>query len=219
MRNYPLQENISCEKYALENHENLTRTFFDRRSQGRGWSEFGLVEKKQVEELLKDIQIEEGDLILEPGCGAGRFTPYLSRLAGTDGLVFSFDISEKMIKRAKERSHYPNTVYMNSSVHHIPLPDNSVNVAVCFNSFHNFSCPLLAVKEMSRVLKKGGMLSIIFTEPVREKDGIPYLPREILRGRSIPIHSLEKLLQFFNLSVGKTVLSESLCLLNARSMV
>lgn len=100
-----------------------------------------------------------------------------------------------------------------------PLPDNSANVAVCFNSFHNFSCPLLAVKEISRVLKKGGMLSIIFTEPVREKDGIPCLPREILQGRSIPIHSLEKLLQFYKLSVGKTVLTDSLCLINARSMV
>ncbi len=37
------------------------------------------------------------------------------------------------------------------------------------------------------------MLSIFFSEPVREKYGIPCLPREILQGRSIPIHFLDEL--------------------------
>jgi ubiquinone/menaquinone biosynthesis C-methylase UbiE len=44
-----------------------------------------------------------GDRVMDLGCGAGYFSPTLSRLAGPAGEVFVVDIQEEMVARAVER--------------------------------------------------------------------------------------------------------------------
>ncbi len=45
--------------------------------------------------------------------------------------------------------------------HHLPFPNASFDVVVCQNAFHHFKDPLRALKELTRILKIGGILLIV----------------------------------------------------------
>lgn len=55
----------------------------------------------------------------------------------------------------------PNVDVVASNPYQYPFEDKVFDVCICGNALHNFERPWLAVPEMARVLKPGGMLIII----------------------------------------------------------
>ena len=48
--------------------------------------------------------VQEGMLVLEPGCGMGFFTLELARLVGRNGKVIAVDVQPRMIAGLKRRA-------------------------------------------------------------------------------------------------------------------
>jgi ubiquinone/menaquinone biosynthesis C-methylase UbiE len=171
----------------LKSRERLTESFFDRQTELQSWSGFESHTLETARSLIGSLPTLTGDTVLEPGCGAGRLTPFLSRAAGDGGRVISHDISSRMIHLARNREDCPNATFWKASVHDLPLPDDSVNFVICFNCFHNFDAPGLAVREIARVLRGGGRMVVAFTEKMVEREGAIFMPVDRLNGRRIPL--------------------------------
>ncbi len=98
---------------------------------------------------------------LDVSCGTGEGLLILRKK--TNGKIAGVDLSEEMLKIAKQKFSGKNIELKKASVDDIPYKDESFDVVLSTEAFHHYPNPENAVKEMIRVLKKGGEL--IITDP------------------------------------------------------
>ncbi len=102
-----------------------------------------------------------GDVGLDLACGPGTFTLALARHARH---VFGVDLTPALLNRARRsvgEEGAPNVTLICGDATALPLPDGSIDVAVCGYSFHHMSEPLRALEEVARVLRRGGRLALV----------------------------------------------------------
>jgi ubiquinone/menaquinone biosynthesis C-methylase UbiE len=99
--------------------------------------------------------LESGSKIIDVGCGDGYGTYRLHTL-GHD--VMGVDISEEMIRIAKEQHH--DVSFQVGDVHQLPVDDESVDAIISINVLEWVEVPAQAVKELRRVLKTKGLLCV-----------------------------------------------------------
>ena len=110
--------------------------------------------------LADRIGLQPGHTVLDAGTGTGIFLPYILQKIGASGFVYALDIAEKMLEKAAQKNPQKNIRFICGSAEKISLPANSCDAVVCYSSFPHFQDKPLALKEMERVLKNGGVLFI-----------------------------------------------------------
>lgn len=109
------------------------------------------------EEAISFLNIHADAKVLELGCGFGRSLPYLSNLAKQ---VFASDISEVMIKLAKEDNKtYENVDYSIFESENVPFSDSFFDYIICFGVFDAVQQTETLI-ELNRVLKPEGRILI-----------------------------------------------------------
>ena len=122
--------------------------------------------------ILKKIKpyIKTGQVIADIGCGWGYYTFVLIDLVGSEGKVYSVDLSEKCIRSIRKkalRRGFPNIDAQASSAANLGfIKDKSVDLVFA----NGLLCSMendrpLAVKEMKRVLKPQGYAYISLGAP------------------------------------------------------
>jgi arsenite methyltransferase len=112
---------------------------------------------------LRFAEIEEGETILDLGCGAGIDSVLAARRTGPAGRVIALDFLPEMLKRTSEaavEAGIENIQTLEAEMEAIPLPDESVDHVVS-NGVINLSARKRRVlAECARVLRSGGKLSV-----------------------------------------------------------
>jgi len=103
--------------------------------------------------VLKQVPVTSESSVLDVGCGPGYGLSFFQK-HGVKTLA-GIDISPKMIARARKKV---NAVLKVASVEKIPFSGNSFDFVANTESFHHFSRPDKALKEIFRVLKPNGRL-------------------------------------------------------------
>ena len=106
-------------------------------------------------DVLKQLDLNENDMLLDAGCGAGLFS-YMAIETGAQ--VIGVDAASGLLEVAKQRN--PHNNFMEEDLEALPFADNSFNVVTGFNSYQyagNFENALIEAK---RVLKPGGKLVV-----------------------------------------------------------
>ncbi|MDI6619685.1 MAG: class I SAM-dependent methyltransferase [Clostridiales bacterium] len=125
------------------------------------WNE---IRKKYFSEELKNCIFQkvdaEGKICADLGCGTGFISVPLSHIAK---VVFSVDISLNMLKELNKaavkegiKNIYPLKGYMDK----LPLFNQSIDVVIINMALHHVENPLDAIREMYRILRKGGTVVI-----------------------------------------------------------
>jgi ubiquinone/menaquinone biosynthesis C-methylase UbiE len=111
------------------------------------------------QELLADY-IDPGAalLILDLGCGTGRFSELLARQFG--GHVIGIDPSERMLQQARRKPNPGNISYSIASAEALPLSDDHTNLIFMSMVYHHLANPGAAAQECHRVLRDGGYVCI-----------------------------------------------------------
>lgn len=114
-----------------------------------------------VVKVLTKTNILKDKVVLEIGCGSGRYTQYLAKFAKK---YYALDISHPLLELAKNKCFkIKNIKYLRSSAERIPLPDHSIDII--FSSWAMIMEPLSlrhrVFKEAQRVIKQGGEIIII----------------------------------------------------------
>jgi ubiquinone/menaquinone biosynthesis C-methylase UbiE len=105
-------------------------------------------------------------VVADVGCGWGRSLKKLNDLYSPQRLI-GIDIDPEMLEvSAKEAAAADIKVeFIHCSSSRLTLPDNSVDVLFCHQTFHHLIYQERAIAEFLRVLKPGGIL--LFAESTR----------------------------------------------------
>jgi ubiquinone/menaquinone biosynthesis C-methylase UbiE len=128
---------------------------FNRISQ---WPQFRLLRKMVVQQL---IGYDPSGTIIDIGCGSGYLLETISRQLRRVRLI-GIDYAKEMIDTAKRRTEVASLEdgpsFLEGNVANLPLGDDSVDFVVSSLSLHHWQNPLLALREIYRILKPGGQM-------------------------------------------------------------
>ena len=106
------------------------------------------------------LSLREGDSLLDVGCGTGWAVTYAAGKL-SKGKACGIDLSPGMIAQArKTAAEFSNVEFHVADAEAIPYPDGTFDAIVCTHSFHHYSNPVEALREMKRVLVRDGKLLI-----------------------------------------------------------
>ena len=116
----------------------------------------------------KNLGIKSGQKILDFGCGWGSNAIAVSKIVVPNGYVYAFekdrDSINKMLRIADENSKKNLKVIIGKEKFRTPIPDSELDVALLYDVIHDFYFNSLERKalfrEMGRIVKRGGMLSV-----------------------------------------------------------
>ena len=111
-------------------------------------------------------------LIVDLGCGTGRFSAALSD--GFDAPVLGVDPAQTMLAKARENVSHPRVSFTEGDATAIPLPHRAADLVFVGMAFHHFDDKPAAMREMRRVLGPGGVVAIRNTT-VEALDDVAYL--------------------------------------------
>lgn len=112
---------------------------------------------------VSTAEIREGDMVLDLGSGAGIDVFKASKLVGPNGRVIGVDSTPEMIAKARdiaEKSGYQNVEFRLGEIEHMPVGDNTIDLAVSNCVLNLLPDKLEGFKEIHRVLKPGGKIVI-----------------------------------------------------------
>jgi ubiquinone/menaquinone biosynthesis C-methylase UbiE len=96
-------------------------------------------------QLLKDVGIKAGQVVLDFGCGSGTYTVPAARIIGDKGKVYALDKDSKVLNKLMQRAQSVGLNNVESIDTHgeleIGLADGSVDVVLLFDVLHSYYFP------------------------------------------------------------------------------
>lgn len=130
---------------------------------GAGWLERDGREREEGTDLLvQALDLRATDIVADIGAGTGYFAFRMSDLL-PEGKVMAVDIQPEMLDIIARRASTDqnNVVPVLGSITDINLPDNSLDLILLVDAYHEFSHPREMGESMFRALRPGGRLALV----------------------------------------------------------
>lgn len=109
-----------------------------------------------LQRLVRAVRLEGSEKILNIACGTGALEALLVKRYKNLSIT-GVDISEGMLAVARSKlKMYPQVFFTRADAVTLPFGDETFDLAVCASALHYFEDPLALMKEIKRVVKKGG---------------------------------------------------------------
>jgi ubiquinone/menaquinone biosynthesis C-methylase UbiE len=140
----------------------MIKDFFNVRA--ATWDE-NVAEKNvdKLDAMAGRLDILEGSEVLDIGTGTGVFVPFLLKKIGQKGRLVCLDFAEAMLREAKTKRFKGNIEYICVDIEDNDLPDDSFDAVVCYSVFPHFENKPRVMREINRLLRKGGRFYICHT--------------------------------------------------------
>ncbi len=129
---------------------------------------------KNPYKILQAIGVEEGQTVLDVGCGPGYFTIPAAKLVGEKGNVIALDnhpLAVRGVEKKAKKAGLQNIKLLLADAAKTGLPEASVDLAFLFGFVHAINSEFLdALTELKPILKRDGKLVIERTPWVKESD-------------------------------------------------
>jgi len=125
------------------------------------------INKKGLE-FFNNLGIKAGQKILDFGCGWGSNAIAVSKIVGSGGYVYAFEKNRDSINKLisiinRKKLENLRTIYAKEKIK-TPIPDNELDAVLLYDVIHekyfNSRERKLLFKEVSRIIKSGGLLSV-----------------------------------------------------------
>ena len=139
------------------------------------------------------FRVKPNDNVLDAGCGPGVLTRFIAKgLMG--GYVTGFDISKNFVeygnKRIKEENLTRNAKIVLDDGFALSFPDNTFDAVINHNYLSVLSDPVAGLRELIRVCKPGGNISVSTGASASTSTG---LPGAHYWGGEYPLDGMERL--------------------------
>lgn len=112
-------------------------------------------EERFINETKWDKNLE-GEIIIEAGCGAGRFTQFA---ANTGAMVLSFDYSSAVEASYQHHGDKENVLIIQADIYNMPFKDEIADKIFCFGVLQHTPDSRESLKSLSEKLKQGGKIA------------------------------------------------------------
>lgn len=107
-----------------------------------------------LEKIRASTSVQTGLKVLDVGCGAG----FLSNRLSEEGFdVHGIDVSEESLYVAQKYDKTGRVQYQKADAYQLPFPDAHFDIVTAMDFLEHVDKPEDVVKEISRVLKPGGL--------------------------------------------------------------
>ena len=111
---------------------------------------------------IKNLDLKSGYHVLDYGAGTGSYTIVVAEIVGTKGKVYAADVHPLSIKKIKKRSlknglSNIETILTNCET---KLINNSIDMIICFDVYHEINDKNCILKEFNRILKPNAVLAL-----------------------------------------------------------
>ena len=146
---------------------------------GKSWvryqDEIERCSRDAAAELLLTAAPQPGEVVLDIGCGTGRFTRDIAQTVGPEGEVVGIDISVPMLERARAESTLPNVKFVcaDASSHLFP-PTYDLMISRFGTMF--FDEPIAAFRNLATAMNRKGRIVFICFRGMAENEFamVPY---------------------------------------------
>jgi len=135
-----------------------SKTAFNQQAATYDEDTYGAHARNLYPALLKKLSSLQYSTVLDLGCGTGEVMQAII-LEAPDTKIYGIDISENMVRKAKEKLKNNASINVGDS-EHLPYEDEMFDVVYCNDSFHHYPNPKTVMAEVSRVLKPRGTFII-----------------------------------------------------------
>ena len=150
-------------------------------------AEWLIRENRESEErcsiMLANLGVKAGMTVCDMGCGNGFYSLQLAKMVGPRGRVLAVDVQPQMLyllRQRMEKSGVENITPILGSFHNPRLPENTIDLVLMVDVYHEFSHPEHMLEAMHRGLKADGLIALL---EYREED--PKVPIK-------PLHKMSK---------------------------
>jgi len=112
------------------------------------------------DEVIRNMEVKPTDVVADIGAGSGYFSLRLAKLV-PEGKVYAVDIQDEMLTFIQVRAQaagLTNVISHKGEIFDTKLPENSIDVALMVDAYHEFSHPLEMMQSIAKALKPGGRL-------------------------------------------------------------
>lgn len=106
--------------------------------------------------LMRRLGLRRGTIVVELAAGTGKFT---RAMRGSNATIIAVEPTKEMRQVFARR--IPDLPVFDGTAESIPLPNGFADAAVAAQAFHWFQ-PRRALKEIARVLRRGGAVGLIW---------------------------------------------------------
>ena len=149
-------EHDSLETYHKDHWVDIEPDRFDR------YEALFQLDDRRADILLGPVGVEEGETIVDFGCGPGYVATHLARLAGPDGHVHAVDVNERFVARtrdlADETGRGDRITVHHSPDERIPLDDGIADRVYAKNVLEYVPDLDGVLAELHRTLRVGGRM-------------------------------------------------------------
>lgn len=111
------------------------------------------------ERVRRVLPLTGNERVLDAGTGTGALAFALSPLVRE---VVAVDVVPELLDQARKRSdEHPNVTLAVGDVTALPFADGEFDLAASLNTLHHVSRPELAVAELARVTRPGGLILVV----------------------------------------------------------
>ncbi|NRB73972.1 MAG: class I SAM-dependent methyltransferase [Verrucomicrobiales bacterium] len=133
-------------------------------------------EEERPSLVMENLELDPDDVVADIGAGSGYFTFLMAPLV-PEGKVLAVDIQPEMLKfieGKKKLEKAPNVETVLGTIEDVNLPDDSVDLVILVDAYHEFSHPREMAESIAEGLKPGGRL--VFLEYRGEDPSVPIKP-------------------------------------------
>lgn len=150
------------------------------------WDKLTKHNKAKLKKIIKLMELKEGQIVMDVGCGTGIMIPALKEALGKKGVIYAVDISEKMLKKAKARHKGRNVYFVNSDIYDLPFTPGGFDVVLCYSSFPHFKDKAKVLKVFAKNLKSKGQLVIAHSDSKEKINRIHKHGGDVIKEDLIP---------------------------------
>jgi ubiquinone/menaquinone biosynthesis C-methylase UbiE len=169
---------ISCSASSQERHPETDRPLASMMGVlGAPWLDRPeRMQEERPDLAVKLLALKPGMAVADIGAGTGYYTELLSKAVGADGKVYATDVQIGMLRYLeirKKQKNLTNVEVVRGGMEVTGLRENSVDLALMVDVYHEFQKPVEMMADLMRALKPGGQVALV--EYRKEDPNVPIL--------------------------------------------